>query len=777
MEIGDRMDGELEEVRKRLSGVADPVALLVGLVAHSPIGFQLYRGDGRCLFTNRAFREIFGAEPPPEYNVLGDPQLAREGILELTHRAFAGESFTTPPVWYDARQEATTKGAGRRCAVTCTGFPLLDAEGRVAHVALMFKEVTAELTLRQDALTERDLARQTQRQLQALLDHAPVVVFVKDLEGRHLVVSREALRAFGIDPDKAYGKRAHELFGSPYAEVSSEHERRALERREPVQAIEPLPTLSGVRDFLVTRFPILDAGGRPTALAGIAIDISERRQAEELLRKSEQRFSQVFRALPMAALLSRMSDKRFLDVNEAWERLTGFSRAEQVGRTSLDLGLWQDIAQRDQLFAALDARGLVRDFTAKMRVKSGEVRETLLSVDRIEVGGEDSVLLIAHDVTDLRRLESELRQSQKMEAVGRLAGGLAHDFNNILTAIGGADTLLLELLDIADPMRRYAEQIQRSTRRAAALTQQLLTFTRKQALEPVVLDPNDAVRATADMLQRMIGADVELRVQLDARGRVKADPGSLEQVIMNLAINARDAMPSGGKLTLCTSDVAGGDGLPARDWVLLAVADSGVGMDAHTRAHLFEPFFTTKEQGKGTGLGLSTVYGIVEQCRGHIFVDSEPGRGSEFRVYLPREHEACTAEAPPSPNAALPGGSETILLAEDDESVREFVSLVLGRLGYRVLEARDGADALTIANRFDGPIDLLLSDVVMPRMDGVELARRLADTRPSMKVVHMSGYPGDARSGDGTPFLGKPFDRDGLARRVRHVLDDAEKRS
>ena len=769
------MDSDLDEVRRRLADVADPFALLVGIFAHAPVGLQIYRADGRCVLVNRAFREIFGAAPPPEYNVLEDRQLARLGVLELTRRAFAGESFTMPPVWYDPRKEPTARGAGRRCAVTCTGFPLLDAQGRVAHVALVFEDVTAELALREEAVAERDQSLKAQQQLQALFDHAPVLLFVKDLQGRHLVISREAQRSLGVEPAEAYGKTARELFGSAAADVCDEGDRRALELRAPVQAVEVIPTPKGVRDYLVTHFPIRDAGGTPTNVAGIAIDISEQRQAAELLRRSEERFSQVFRALPMAALLSRMSDKRFLDVNEAWERLTGWPRAEQLGRTSVELDLWQEIEQRSELFAELARRGVVRDFAAKMHTRSGELRDVLLSVDRIEIGGEDSVLLIAHDVTDLRRLERELRQSQKMEAIGRLAGGLAHDFNNILTAISGADTLLLDQLAAGDPLRPFAEQIKRSTRRAASLTQQLLTFTRKQPLEPVVLDPNDAVRATADMLQRMIGADVELRVELGARGRVKADTGAIEQVIMNLAINSRDAMPAGGTLALRTADVeGGGDGVPAGAWILIAVADTGIGMDAPTRARLFEPFFTTKEQGKGTGLGLSTVYGIVAQCRGHIVVHSELGRGSEFQVYLPRVQEERAAAAPPSPAGAIPGGHETILLAEDDESVREYVSLVLRRLGYRVLEAHDGADALGVAERFDERIDLLLSDVVMPRMDGVELARRLTRARPKVKVLHMSGYPGDGHVARGdAPFLAKPFDRDVLAWRVRGLLDAA----
>ncbi|HEX8951148.1 MAG TPA: PAS domain-containing protein, partial [Polyangia bacterium] len=336
-----RMDRELDQVRARLADVADPMALLVGLFAHAPVGLQIYRADGRCVLTNRAFREIFGAEPAPDYNVLEDPQLARGGVLALTRQAFAGESFATPPVWYDARMEPTTHGAGRRCAVTCTGFPLFDAAGRVAHVALVFEDVTAELQLREEAVAERDASVQTQRQLQAFFDHAPVSVFVKDLQGRHLVLSREAQRALDVDPASAYGKTTQELFGKPGADVCDANDRRALELRGPVEALEVIPTKHGEREFLVTHFPILDAAGTPTSLAGIAVDVTERRHAAELVRRTEQTFAQVFRALPMAALLSRMSDKRFVDINDAWERLTGYSRTEQLGRTSVELGLWQ----------------------------------------------------------------------------------------------------------------------------------------------------------------------------------------------------------------------------------------------------------------------------------------------------------------------------------------------------------------------------------------------------------------------------------------------------
>ncbi|MCA1664419.1 MAG: PAS domain S-box protein [Myxococcales bacterium] len=760
-------------MRERLAQVSDPMTLLVALIANAPVGLQIYLPSGQSLLVNQAFRDMFGAEPLPDYNLFTDPLLQGSPILDAARRAFGGELVTSEPFWYDTPKQPLALGTPRCCALACTWVPLTDGGGRVTHIALMYRDVTDELLAKKQLVAERDRLRETQAQLQGFLDNAPVGLFVMDLEGRNVVVNRDMARTFGVIAADACGKTARELFGD-FGEASEQNERRVLQSGRPVQSDEPLPTESGVREFLITRFPIPGADGAISAIGGIAVDVSERRRAEEQLRQSEARFQQMFRALPMAALLSRLSDRRFVDVNDAWLRLTGYSRDETIGATGVELDLWQDVDLRADAYAELERRGQLRDFAARMRIKSGAIREVLLSVDRVAVGGEASLLLLAHDVTELRQLERELRHSQKMDAIGRLAGGVAHDFNNILTAMNGADALLLEGLRADDPLRHYAETIKRSIGRAATLTRQLLTFTRKQAVQPVIMDPNDAVRAVADMLQRMIGADIELVTQLDARGRVKADPGALEQIVLNLAVNARDAMPSGGRLLLRTADVEQVPGVPDGDWVLVAVADSGVGMDAATRARLFEPFFTTKEQGKGTGLGLSTVYGIVTQSGGHIVVDSAPNRGADFRVYLPRQAGVPHA-APPPHDTSLSHGHETILLAEDDEAVRDFVHFVLSRLGYRVLEARDGIDALAQARSFDGTIDLLLTDVVMPRMDGRELARQLGAARPGLKVIQMSGYPGDARV---TPppqrrvaTLSKPFERHDLARCVRQVLD------
>ena len=369
----------------------------------------------------------------------------------------------------------------------------------------------------------------------------------------------------------------------------------------------------------------------------------------------------------------------------------------------------------------------------------------------------------------LRRSEEQLRQAQKMEAVGRLAGGIAHDFNNLLTVITSYGDLLLEDLAPDDSRRDDVEQIRKAAEGAAALTRQLLAFSRQQVLEPKVLDIRAIVAGTEKLLRRLIGADVQLATSLASDlGAVKADPGQLEQIIINLAVNARDAMPGGGRLTIAATGMEEVEGRPGR-WVMLAVSDTGIGMDEQTKARIFEPFFTTKESGKGTGLGLATVYGIVKQAGGFIWVDSEPGRGTSFEVYLPRVDEP-VAPAITRPAPAEPGrGTETVLLVEDAPAVRLVTRQVLERYGYTVLEAPTGDMALRLAAKHHGPIHLLLTDVVMPGLSGRQLAGQLSQLRAEMKVLYVSGYADTVESG--VAYLQKPFAPEALARRVRDVLD------
>ncbi len=392
---------------------------------------------------------------------------------------------------------------------------------------------------------------------------------------------------------------------------------------------------------------------------------------------------------------------------------------------------------------------------------------------------------IVQDITEQRQVEAQLRQVQKMEAVGQLTGGVAHDFNNMLTAIiGNAELLLSDDLHLADRQREEVEEILKASERAAALTQQLLAFSRRQMLTPKVLDLNASVAEVQKLLRRLIGEDVEVITELDsALGSVKADPAQVGQVIMNLAINARDAMPDGGQLRIATAnlDVDEADPrsqeaiVPGR-YVMLVVSDTGRGIDEETRERIFEPFYTTKDTGAGTGLGLSTVYGIVKQSDGFINVDSEPGHGTTFKIYLPRVDEITEPLEPGSAPATLLQGTETVLLVEDEEPVRTLVRTVLERNGYRVLEAPGGPEAIEIAERHEGPINLLLTDVVMPKMSGLELAERLTTLSPQLKVLYISGYAEEVLadrglSDQGRALLQKPFTPGALTHRLRELLD------
>jgi two-component system, cell cycle sensor histidine kinase and response regulator CckA len=390
----------------------------------------------------------------------------------------------------------------------------------------------------------------------------------------------------------------------------------------------------------------------------------------------------------------------------------------------------------------------------------------------------------AEERTERKKLEDQLRQAQKMEAIGQLTGGIAHDFNNMLTVIVGYSDLTLQKLRTNDPLRSDIEQVKLAGERASVLTRQLLAFSRKQVLQPKVLDLNAVLTNLDQMLQRLIGEDIDLITMPEpGLGRVHADPGQIEQIIVNLAVNARDAMPQGGKLTIETANVELDESYARQHgpvkpgpYVMFAVSDTGCGMDRETQARIFEPFFTTKEPGKGTGLGLSTVYGIVKQSGGYIWVYSEPGRGTTFKIYLPRVEAVAEAVKPRRKAARTVRGSETILLVEDDHAVRTLIRSTLQAHGYTVLETDHGKHAIQVCSQHAGPIHLMVTDVVMPEMSGRELAERLKPSRPNMQVLFMSGYTDKAivHHGEldpGTPFLQKPFTPDVLARKVREVLD------
>jgi PAS domain S-box-containing protein len=468
------------------------------------------------------------------------------------------------------------------------------------------------------------------------------------------------------------------------------------------------------------------------------------------------------------------------------EELLGYRADEVLGRPVADL-------QRGGLGAAralmrrLREEDRIREHEAEILARDGRWVECRFSLAllRDSAGAVIGTLAILEDTSERKRLEAQLRQAQKMEAVGRLAGGIAHDFNNLLAVIMGHSDLIKSVLRKGDALTHDVEQIRRASERAATLTRQLLAFSRRQFLQPQVIDVNTLVGNLATMLRRLIGEDIQLELRLDPdAGRVSADPGQLEQVVMNLTVNARDAMPQGGRVILETAPVvldqafvATHPGSTTGPHVRLSIHDTGCGMGPDVLSHLFEPFFTTKEPGRGTGLGLSTVYGIVKQHRGYIDVTSEPGRGSSFGVYLPRVEAKPAPERPAPRERPRPGGLETVLFVEDEVALRDLMHRVLAKGGYRVLAAGDGPDALALVEAHPGPIDLVVTDVIMPRMSGPALVGRLRARDPGIRILYVSGYTADelrsaqTELGADATLLAKPFTSGGLLRKVREVLD------
>jgi two-component system, cell cycle sensor histidine kinase and response regulator CckA len=627
--------------------------------------------------------------------------------------------------------------------------------------------------------------RESEERYRLVTEHIHDAVFLIDLDS-HFTFGNGRV-------EELTGYRLDELVGRPiWTVLTPEGARAAAARLQTLQAGHDVPFFyetelvrkDGTRLWVEVNSTSIVREGVMVARLGVARDITHRKAAEAALRESEERFRATFEQAA-AGMGHTTLEGRWVRVNQRLCDIVGYTRDELLART------FQDITHPDDLDVDLVAlrqllAGELQSLSREKRYlhKDGSIVwiDLTVSILRDLAGAPKSFIAVVQDITARKQLEQELLHAQRMEGVGQLAGGIAHDFNNLLTVISGRGHLALAKLQPSDPLRRDLELIQKTALRAAALTRQLLAFSRKQVLQPRVLDPNELVHNSTNLLKRLIGEDIELVfVPAADAGRVRVDPGQLEQVIVNLAVNARDAMPQGGRLTIETANTMLDAtyarrhvGVSAGAYVMLAVSDTGVGMDAVTQARIFEPFFTTKEPGKGTGLGLATVYGIVKQSGGHIRVYSEPAAGTVFRVYLPRTDAGADVEAPVE--ARLPRGTETLLLVEDEEEVRTLAREVLEGSGYTLLEATTASDAILIAERHVGLIDILLTDVVMPRMSGRALAETIANLRPETKILYMSGYTDDAiiRHGvleAGTPFLEKPFTPLTLAAKVREVLD------
>jgi PAS domain S-box-containing protein len=647
------------------------------------------------------------------------------------------------------------------------------------------------------ARTEKIL-KDTAHFLQTLMDAIPNPIYYKDINGIYLGCNSAFEAYLGLARSDIVGASVHDVAPRKLADRYLEMDQSLL-RQGGVQVYE-----SSVRyadgtfhDVIFSKATYANADGTPAGLVGVILDISERKRAEMEIREANERFRTVLRAATAYAIICTDTEGSITVFNEGAERMLGYRAEEVIDQATPELFHDPDevagraaemgITPGFELFVAAARRGETETREWIYIRKDGSRLTVSLTVTAME--NERGVLTgfigIARDITVEKRLEQQLIQSQKMECVGLLAGGVAHDFNNLLTPILGYSELLLAAFSEDDPRHRRLLQIRQAADRAKDLTRRLLAFSRKQIIELKTVDLGDIIRQFTSMLRRTIRENIQINIIISpSLGTVRADAGQIELVLLNLSINAQDAMPEGGVLTIETKEMDLDDSYVAMHpelvpgpYVMLQVSDTGIGMDQRTREHIFEPFFTTKELGKGTGLGLSTVYGIVRQHGGAIFVYSEKGRGSVFKIFLPRVAEGGESPAPCLlPTSAAAAGIETVLVVEDNDMVRALVAEMLENLGYRVLSAESADRCIDLVKGCQGNIDLLITDVVMPGKNGSELFDLLRNSMPDLRVLFMSGYTSDVIGhhgvlDEGVAFIQKPFTRQLLSEKVRNVLD------
>jgi PAS domain S-box-containing protein len=641
-------------------------------------------------------------------------------------------------------------------------------------------------------VTERRKAEESLRESQALLkaivDHAPVGIAIKDREGRYILVGSQPKTVFDITNTEMLGKTPHDIYPRELADLAVAHDRSVLDSGEVSEIEFTVAHEAGPRTILNVKFPIPDAEGVNASIGSIAIDITDRKHAEEALRDSERTLSTLMRNLPGMAYRCE-NEKTWSDefTSTGSEALTGYPAEDLLEqKISFDKLIHPD--DRDWVWeetqAAL-AENRPFQFSYRIITKSGEEKWVWEQGSRVSEPGRKPDILVGFitDITEQRRMQEHLRESDKLSALGQLAGGVAHDFNNILMVINGYANLALREPTSATKTANALTRIVIAADKAAGLTKQLLAFGRRQAIERRVIAVAGVLEEVQTLLAPLLGETIELRIDpADEDLHVNTDSAQISQALVNLAINARDAMPDGGEIVIRTGTVEPGSEFYQRHpgaakglQVAISVEDGGTGMDEKTAARVFEPFFTTKEQGKGTGLGLAMVYGFVQQSEGAVEIVSEIGAGTRVTIYLPALQrrptatEACSGEA-------MSARGETILMAEDDQDLRELTQLFLEDLGYTVLPARNGLEALEIEAAHEGRIDLLLTDAVMPGCGGHELCQLFLESRPGTPLLMMSGYPtrGDfsnVKLPDGIPFLQKPVAPESLARRLRELLD------
>jgi PAS domain S-box-containing protein len=655
---------------------------------------------------------------------------------------------------------------------------------KVAARTAALEEINRDLDRQiHERLVAEEAQHESEQRYRALAERSPTGIFHSDAEGRTLYVNDAWCAITGLSKEEAMGdgwrKAIHPWDRDNKVEEWDHlvHQGEDLRGGE-YRILQPNGDVAWAEGYAVA---LRDRDGNVTGFVGSVHDITEHKLAQEIIRESEERYRTLFEQ-SLDCIYISSPDGRFIDVNPAGLKLLGLKSKQEALETDI-ASLYFHPDDRQALLLELEEKGMIAARELQLKRADGPPISVIASITTVRDsdGTIQTMRGIMRDVTETRQMERQLRQSQKMEAVGRLAGGVAHDFNNLLTAIIGYADLLAMSLPPETALSRNAQEIKAIGRRGASLTKQLLTFSRRQVLAAEEITLNHVVSELRTLLQRLLGEDVELVMNLDPEpGAVLADPTQIEQIVVNLAINARDAMPSGGTLSIATDTFDSGNqedpryvGLPRGRFVRLTVSDQGTGIDPEIQERIFEPFFSTKPDSEGTGLGLSTVYGAVRQSDGHIFLSSEIGEGTTFEILLPEVTAGRAREFERKPAVAASGGSETILIAEDEPTVRQFLASLLTSHGYSVLTASNGQEALKMAHDYDGVIDLLLSDVVMPKMNGIELANILRNEIADLKILLVTGYSENrvALQEAGDAYLQKPFAPQVLTKRLRQLLD------
>jgi len=851
------------------------------------------------IYVSPAFEKICGISCQSLYDA---PTSYREVIHPDDRGHVLGRLEELPKTGRFDEEFRIVRPGGEVRWVHTIGFLARDPDGKVARLVGTVQDITKRKTA-------EDLLRESEERYKDLVENSTDLICTHDLDGRLLSVNETPARILGYRPEELVRKPMKEFIPPEFQNQFEEYLTR-LRRDGFAKGLLAVQTRGGERRIWRYSNTLRTVGVSKPIVRGIAHDITDLKRAEKALRLSEERFSKAFQASPVAMSITTAGEGRFIEVNDSFVKQAGYSREELIGRTDMELGMWQEPAAHEHVVREMLARGRLRDFGMKFRTKTGEVLDTRFSVEPIELESGPCLLTVAEDVTEPKRaedalrrseaeyrslfegvphgvfratpdgrflvvnpalvrmlgfdserdllganlvtdifadpseheiamrecckrerfedvelrwkrrdggpllvlasgrlvrnevgdfaycevmvediterraLEEQLRQSQKMDAIALLANGMSHDFNTVLTGMLGHAELLLMSSSLAERERRKVEAIVDAAVQARSITQQLLAFGRSQSSKPVVVSLNAAIVDLRDFLKRMIGPRIELSEDLHVDlNNVNVDPTQLTQVLMNLVANARDAMPHGGKVMMRTYAVdlvqedARLPGIRPGHYAVLAISDTGVGMGENVQAHIFEPFFTTKPEGKGTGLGLAMVHGIIEQNGGYIRVTSRPGEGTTFKIFLPSTQEGIAEVERRQTERNGGPGCETILVVDDHDLARRLTLDFLGLHGYEVLSARGGREAIQIAKKHSGPIHLLVTDIVMAKMSGPLLTKRLSALHPETKVIYMTAYAdlmdfADLGIGNQTELLRKPFMQHELVSKVRHILGE-----